>query len=311
MTIITVTPNTVLDQVMVVAAFQKGKALRAVESLAAMGGKPTDASYILGELGIPSRALGFAAGLIGAKITHMLAERGVQVEFTQVNGESRLIVLLIDQSDGTQTTISNDTLDVDASHIDTLKASYTAALAEASVVILGGSLPKGVPPALYSDLITLAKDRRIPVILDAGGAALQAGISAQPDYIKPNREELAGLVGYPIDSVATAHQAGQQVLKQYGVVPIITLREQGGLAVLPQCSYFIPPQQVKVISAAGAGDAVLAGIAASIQRQQPIEEGLRLGFAAATAVLLSPGTANCNREDVERFLPQIELIPYP
>jgi hypothetical protein len=48
-----------------------------------------------------------------------------------------------------------------------------------------------------------------------------------------------------------------------------------------------------------------------VYRGQPIEEGLRLGFAAATAVLLQPGTADCRRSDVEAFLPQIELFSYP
>jgi hypothetical protein len=48
-----------------------------------------------------------------------------------------------------------------------------------------------------------------------------------------------------------------------------------------------------------------------VSRGQPIEEGLRLGFAAATAVCLQLGTADCRRADVERFLPQIELISHP
>jgi fructose-1-phosphate kinase PfkB-like protein len=83
------------------------------------------------------------------------------------------------------------------------------------------------------------------------------------------------------------------------------------LAVLPDRAYRIPPLKVDVVSAAGAGDAVLAGITASVFRHQPIEEGLRLGFAAATAVLMQPGTADCRRVDVEAFMPQIELIPHP
>ena len=33
-------------------------------------------------------------------------------------------------------------------------------------------------------------------------------------------------------------------------------------------------------------------------------------MAAASAVCLMPGTADCHRADVDAFLPQIELIPY-
>ncbi len=81
--------------------------------------------------------------------------------------------------------------------------------------------------------------------------------------------------------------------------------------MLPGRAYRIPALKGQVVNAAGAGDAVLAGLAAALDRGQPVEEGLRLGFAAAAAVVLTPGTADCRRADVERFLPQIELIPYP
>ena len=76
-------------------------------------------------------------------------------------------------------------------------------------------------------------------------------------------------------------------------------------------AYRIPPLPVEVVSAAGAGDGMLAGIAASIYRGEPIEEGLRLGTACASAVCLMPGTADCRREDVERFLPEVRLSSYP
>jgi 6-phosphofructokinase 2 len=68
--------------------------------------------------------------------------------------------------------------------------------------------------------------------------------------------------------------------------------------------------KIPVISTAGAGDAVLAGLAAALSRGKPIDEGLRLGFAAATAVCLTPATADCRRKDIERLLPQVKLIPY-
>jgi 6-phosphofructokinase 2 len=64
---------------------------------------------------------------------------------------------------------------------------------------------------------------------------------------------------------------------------------------------------VQVVSSAGAGDAVLAGLAAAIARGGTLEDGLRLGAAAAAAVCLLPATADCRREDIERLLPQVKL----
>jgi fructose-1-phosphate kinase PfkB-like protein len=149
------------------------------------------------------------------------------------------------------------------------------------------------------------------VIFDAAEPNLSAGLSAGPTYVKPNRDELEALVGHPLPSLNDVYHAGREIINRYGACPIISLGEEGGLAVLRDRAYRIPPLKVNVVSPAGAGDAVLAGLAASVYRGLPIEEGLRLGFAAATAVLLQPGTADCRRADVEVFLPQIELRPYP
>jgi 1-phosphofructokinase family hexose kinase len=308
--IVTVTANTTLDLTVFVPSFQKNRTMRAFQMVQSMGGKPTDASWILGEIGIPSLALGFAAGLLGQKVERLLQARNVTTDFIPVEGETRMNVVIIDAEDQTHTTITTSTLKVSAEQIEALHHKYEATLDRATCVVAGGTLPIGMDASFYARVIRAARDRNIPVIFDASEPNLRPGLAACPNYIKPNRDELSALMGYPIDSFDMAYQAGRKILAQYGTASIVTFGSDGALAVLPDRAYRIPPLKVDVVSPAGSGDAVLAGLAASIYRQQPIEEGLRLGFAAATAVVLQPGTADCRREDVERFLPQIELIPY-
>src|SRR5262249_9202999 len=124
------------------------------------------------------------------------------------------------------------------------------------------------------------------------------------------RHELGQLMGRTIESVETAYRCGLEIHQRYGVWPIITLDREGGVAILLEGVYRILPLTVEVVNAAGAGDAVLAGLASGLDGAQPLVEGLRLGFAAAAAVVTMPGTAECHRADVEHFLPQIEIIPY-
>lgn len=311
MTIVTVTPNTTIDLTVFVPAWVPDKTLRATQTVQSMGGKPTDASYILGEIGMPSLALGLAAGTTGHKVVAMLGERGVASDFIWVDGETRINVVVIDEDAGTHTTVTTTTMDVSPAHVTALLDRARAAMAGASVMVTGGSLPRGVAPSVYADLIRIGREAGVPVIFDAAEPNLSIGLAAGPTLIKPNRDELSALLGRPVRSVEDAYAAGHHLHKQYGVIPIITLGGEGGLAVLPDRAWRIPPIPVEVVSPAGAGDAVLAGLAASFERRQPLEEGLRLGFAAATAVLLQPGTADCRRADVERFLPQVQLLPYP
>ena len=60
--IITLTPNTGIDFTLKLSSFQLNSTIRAIDSAWGMGGKATDVSWTLGKLGVPTRALGFAAG---------------------------------------------------------------------------------------------------------------------------------------------------------------------------------------------------------------------------------------------------------
>lgn len=308
--IVTLTCNTSIDHILWLPRFEINKTLRASRIVESIGGKPTDASWILGELGIPSYALGFVAGLTGEVVKRLLTEKGVKVDFIPIAGESRRNIVIVNDDGSGQTTITAHTLFPNETDVATLRQKFIAILEHATCIVLGGTLPHTMSPAFYSDMIALARERHLPVIFDAAEPNLSAGLASAPTYIKPNRDELSGLMGKPIVSVEDAYHAGREILARHGTQPIITLGEDGGLAVLHDRAYRIPAIPVEVANTGGAGDAVLAGLAASIERGQPIEDGLRLGFAAATAVVTMPGTAECRREDVLRYEKQIELIPY-
>ena len=308
--IVSVTLNTTLDQILFVPSFSLNRTIRATRTVQGLGGKPTDASWILGELGIPSLALGFAAGPMARKLELMLHQRGVETDFVEVLGDTRINTLIVCEDGSGQSTITTSTLEVLPEHIDELRARYRAALDGATCIVLGGTMPVGTDPSLYVEFVGLAHERGIPTVFDADEPNLSAGLSARPTCIKPNRDELERLMKRPMSTLDDIYAAGREIVERFGTIPIITLGEDGALAVLPDCAYFVPPLKVDVVSTAGCGDGVLAGLTAALHRGQPLEEGIRLGVAAAAAVLLQPGTADCRREDVERFLPQVELIEF-
>jgi 1-phosphofructokinase len=308
--IVTLPPNTGLDHTLVVDGFSANSTMRATDSALSMSGKPTDASFVLGELGIPSLALGFAAGDIGVLVERMLREKGAQVAFTLVDGQSRINTVLVDRASGCTSTVTTSTLQVRAEHVAKLSDALDAALTTATCLVLGGTLPASLPPAIYATWINQAKRAQVPVLFDASQPFLRAGLAAQPEFIKPNRQELAALTGAPIVSLADAYHAGRALQQQHGSVPIITLDKDGALAVLADRALHVRPREVEVVSSADAADAVLAGLAAAISRGGSIEDGLRLGVAAAAAVCMMLGTAACARTDVERLLTQVRIETY-
>jgi len=275
-----------------------------------MGGKGTDASWILGELGYPSRALGFAAGNAGRIMAKMLRSRGCRTDFVWVDGETRVNIVIIGNAGRGQTTLTEPGLKIDTGTLEKFRRKFKAALKSSSCVIIGGTVPPGVDASIYAELVERARLAGLPVIFDASGPGLKAGMAGRPTIAKPNIDEIAELVGSPVDTIEEAYKAGREIQVKYGADLIITLGKEGALAVLHGRAYRIPVLKIHVASAAGAGDSVLAGLAVALSEGKPIEDGLRLGFAAAAAVCLNYATADCRRADVERLMPQVELIEY-
>ena len=307
--IVTVTPNTGIDYTMAVPHFELNKTIRSSEQAWGMGGKTTDAAWILGRLGVPVQALGFAAGFTGEQMERMLNDRGVVTDFTWVDGETRLNIIIVCSDGSGQSTITSSRLSVSSHHIAAFQSQYLAALEATSCLVLGGSLPAGLPLDFYPQVIDLARQRDIPVIFDSSGPALRLGVQAHPSLIKPNRDELCELLGFLPTSLHEYHSAAKMLHERFGTDVIATMGSEGALAVLGERSYHVPPLLVPVASSAGAGDGILAGMALAYSRGETLENGLRYGFALAGAVLQTLATADFRIDDYQALLPQIELIP--
>ena len=306
--IITLTPNTGIDHTVRIPGFQLNSTIRASDSIWGMGGKATDVSWILGKLGLPTRALGFAAGPNGQRMENMLRARGVETDFVWVDGETRLNSIIVIPGQG-QSTITSASLKVSPKHLSGFAARYRKALESASCVVMGGSLPAGVPVEFYAEAIAQAHERAVPVILDSSGPPLAAGVKGRPELIKPNLVELGDLLGFVPASRQEVGQAAGKLRQELGVDVIVTLGAEGAFAVFGADSYFVQPLSMPVVSSAGAGDGVLAGMALAYLRREPPEYGLRHGFALAGAILQTLATADFRLEDYRELLPQICITP--
>ena len=93
--IYTVTFNPSLDYIVSVDDFQLGMTNRTSFELMLPGGKGINVSTVLGNLGIPSTALGFAAGFVGDEIVRRVEQMHIKSEFIySEKGCSRINVKL-------------------------------------------------------------------------------------------------------------------------------------------------------------------------------------------------------------------------
>ncbi len=104
-------------------------------------------------------------------------------------------------------------------------------------------------------------------------------------------------------------QAARKLHEEFSANVIVTLGAEGAIAVFEKASYFIHPISIPVVSSAGAGDGVLAGMALAYLRQEPLENGLQHGFALAGASLRTLATADFPVEEYQALLSRICIEP--
>jgi len=307
--ILTVTLNTGLDHTLFLDSLRLGYTQKVHSSLISMAGKPADASWVLSTLGIPNLATGFAAGEVGKQMESMLRQRGAQTDFLWVGGESRMNTVIVVAGEHQQTTLTTETLQITAQDVTAFLQKLENLLPGVDALIVGGSIPRQLSPEIYREIIAAAATHGVPVVLDASGANLACGLAGHPTVIKPNQQELEGFIGHALPRPEDVLAAARDLHARYQVAVVVTLGKDGAYAVLDGREYFIPALDVPVVSPAGAGDATVAGLANALANHEPLEEGVRLGLAAAAAVLMQPGTADCRKDDVARLLPLVKLIP--
>jgi 1-phosphofructokinase family hexose kinase len=311
--ILTVTLNPTLDRAVFVRNFRLGTLTRAEKEVLTPSGKGVDASLVLHELGHPTLATGLLAGHHGRLLVTLLDAIGVAHDFVWAEGETRHALVLVDQAVRAQSTISASTLHADERHLQALLRTMSRHLPSARFAILAGSLPAGCLADAYPRLIAHCRQAGVPTLLDTSGAALAAGIAeTAPEIVKINLLELGELLGATGDDlVAIAGAAASLRERLSNQAVIVTLGVQGVVAATDSGLWHAQPPCVAVVNDAGAGDALAGCVAWSRAAGRDWPDALRLGAAAAAAVVMTAGTAQCDRAEVERLLPAVEVRQLP
>ena len=304
--IYTVTVNPALDRAIVVETLTEEDTTRVLSETFYAAGKGIDVSRVIKELGGQSVALGLVGGYDGLHLEGLLINAGVMTDFTKISHETRTNIILRERATDRQFVISAAGPEVDATEIGAFY-HHVLQLPGVDYLVMSGSLPKGVTPNLYGQLILAGRQKDAFIFLDTDGEALKQSIEYQPTGIKPNRFELSRLVGKDLHSESEIVTACEEIHGK-GIQYILVSRGKEGLILSTKdrkIKAVAPP--VEVDSTVGAGDSVVAGFILAHSRGEGLTECVRLACAAGTATAQTPGTELCHDGDVENILPLIRI----
>jgi len=272
------------------------------------GGKGLNVARVLYQSGADTLASGLVGGHFGAFIQEKLSNEGIHHRFFMIEGETRNCIAILHQGKQTEIleqgpSITNDEAKRFLSHFDQI-------IEQASMLTFSGSLPAGLPDDYYKDMIDLCHKKNKPVVLDCSGRALQKVLKgpAQPLLIKPNREELAALLGRNIkNTIADLKEALLSSLFNGVEWVVVSLGVDGVFAKHYDTFYQVKIPSIEVVNPVGSGDATVAGLAQALDFKQSDEKVLKHGNVVGMLNAQEKVTGQVNMQNYQALFDQIQV----
>ena len=265
--IYTVTFNPSLDYIVSVDDFKLGLTNRTSSELILPGGKGTNVSTVLKNLGLESTALGFVAGFTGNEIVKRLNDMGIKSDFISIeNGISR-INLKLKSIDGTE-------------------------INGGDVLVLAGSIPSSMSDNIYRDIMADLKDRGVMIVVDATKDLLLNVLEYHPFLIKPNNHELGEIFDVKLTTREEVIPYGRKLQEKGARNVLVSMAGEGAVLIAEDGQVFdAPAPKGKLINGVGAGDSMVAGFVAGWIEKQDYEYAFHMGVASGSASAFSENLA--------------------
>jgi 1-phosphofructokinase len=293
--ILTVTPNPSLDRTYEVPSLDRGEVVRATGERVDPGGKGVNVSRAVAAAGRRTVAVLPLGGAPGALVADLLDAQGIEVAPVPIAGATRSNIALA-EADGVLTKINAPGPELTAAEQELLLDTVRRQSRDADWIACCGSLPRGLAPSWYAELVARAHTAGVRIALDTSGPALLAALRERPDVVKPNAEELAEAVGRPLATVGDAVKAAGELRERGATAVLASLGADGQLLVDADGAWFGTARVDAVRSNVGAGDSSLAGFLIAGGRGP---EALASAVAHGAAAVRLPGSVMPAPDDLD------------
>ena len=311
MKIAVITLNPGVDRIVYLPSrLMPGTMNRSTHTVMNQGSKGANQAIMLQALGETPIYYTFTGGAMGDFCESFTRERGIDSKLIPTACGVRLNIKVID-SEGGCTELNEKGGPVTARELESMLCALRCDMSGYDMVSLCGSIPQGVEKSVYNSIIRMAREAGIPAVLDCDGEALSLGLQAKPALIKPNRRELAGLIGEEeekLKDIGFLVEACGKVASQYDTDIICTLDEDGSVFVGKDGVWKVGIAKVPLMGFSGAGDTYLSAyIHKRYGEKTTIPEALRYAAAASCAKVAKEGTTLPTVKEIEDLLPQIKV----
>jgi len=198
---------------------------------------------------------------------------------------------------------------VDVASEESLIGHVIKAMPRAGAVVLSDYAKGALTPRVVRAVIEAANARGKPVLVDPKGR--DYSIYKGATLITPNRQELADATHRVAQSDNEVAEAASELRMALGAKAVLVTRSEAGMTLVGEGSAIhVPAYPVRVRDVSGAGDTVVAVLAAMLAMRADFESAMRAANAAAAVVVGKRGTATLSPAELRsRILPAATLAP--
>jgi len=299
--------NTAIDRFIRLDTLRVGEVNRALDEQVCPGGKGLHVAQTIAALGERVQLVGLVDSAQRNLIGRRMSERGVLFHGIEITDSLRTCIALRDAK-GQVTEILGQGPLLNEEQREALLRAFRRSVDDSELVILSGSLPRGFSPTTYAEMAAYVRDAGKRCLVDASGELMRHALQAQPFMVKPNRDEIAELLGRPIDNLAAAAGAARELAVRGVEMPVVTMGAMGAVAADARGVWHAAIELAPIRNAVGSGDCLLAGMAVGMVRGMTLEETLRLGTACGAANAQGEETGFVERRVVEALLSQVRVL---
>lgn len=283
--IYTITLNPALDYIIKLKELVPNEINTSESEYILPGGKGINVSIILKRLNVESVTLGFISGFTGKEIQKLVEKEKIQTDFINLEeGYSRINVKILE--DEKETAINSKGPLVDNKSIEKLYQKLSN-LKENDILVLSGSIPKGIKEDIYEEICEKIKDKNVKIVVDSTKKLLLNTLKYRPFLIKPNHHELGEIFNVQILNQDQAIEYAKK-LQQKGAQNVLVSMGEKGSILLDENGKSYKKAAISnknVINTVGAGDSMVAGFLAGYLNYKNHEDALKLGIASASATV--------------------------
>jgi len=284
--IITVGLNPTLQKTMVFSSLTSDTVNRCTECRFDVAGKALNVSRVLTQLGKKNIHLTQLGGNLRPVFLELCELDKLNVKWAESYSNIRICCTLIDKEKNQVTELVEEGDSAGQGTEERLLEAFNSLLPNASIFIIAGSKTAGFSANIIPEMVSLAKNAGLFVMLDIRGTDLLNSLPFKPDIIKPNLDEFTATFSDTDVIKTNRDKEGIAVIcldlwKKYGCNIILT---RGAESIwYAEAGEFkeLTVDKVLALNPIGSGDAFTAGFASAYADGVSFAEALAEGSRCA------------------------------